>query len=91
MTDNLFTTWRELKRAQGLTLTQALNGLNKALGTRYQHGRFKKWEDGERLPKADVLQFILRDVLTTVLKEAGLSPLKIKKIVKACTVHELDS
>ena len=61
---------------------------NKALGTRYQQGRFKEWENGKRRPTVKTHNFILKTVLTHDLLKVGLSEVVIDRIINNCTLSE---
>jgi len=47
----------ERKRLKGLN-SDVVFMTNKALGTRYQQGRFKEWENGKRRPTVKTHNFI---------------------------------
>lgn len=55
--------------------------LNKDLGTRYQQGRVKEWERGERRPSVEAHNHILKRVLAHELKKLGLSDDDINDII----------
>ena len=77
----------ERKRLKGLN-SDVVFMTNKALGTRYQQGRFKEWENGKRRPTVKTHNFILKTVLTHDLLKVGLSEVVIDRIINNCTLAE---
>lgn len=84
--ENIVTTWRLLAEDKGLTLQQALNELNGALGTKIQHGRVASWQYGKSRPGVDVIAYMLDKTLPHLLAEAGLSSKTITKIQQKISV-----
>lgn len=78
----------ERKRLKGLN-SDVVFMTNKALGTHYQQGRFKEWENGRRKPAVKTHNFILQTVLTHDLLKVGLNQIVINKIIKNCTLVEI--
>ncbi|WP_198266653.1 hypothetical protein [sulfur-oxidizing endosymbiont of Gigantopelta aegis] len=62
--------------------------LNKELGTRYQQGRVKEWERGERRPSVETHNHILKRVLTYELKKNGLAEDVIGDIIQKTQLPE---
>ncbi|GFO76750.1 hypothetical protein BPLS_P4724 [Bathymodiolus platifrons methanotrophic gill symbiont] len=78
----------ERKRLKGLN-SDVIFITNKTLGTHYQQGRFKEWEDGRRKPTVKTHNFMLKTVLTNDLLRAGLNQVIINRIIKNCTLVEV--
>ncbi|CAC9961538.1 hypothetical protein [uncultured Gammaproteobacteria bacterium] len=83
MKDNLISQFMKIekKRLDGLN-SDVVFMTNKELGTHYQQGRFKEWEDGRRKPTVKTHNFMLRTVLTHDLLRVGLNKVTINRIIK---------
>ena len=80
---NLVTSWRNIATQNGRrTLAEALDTLNQDLGTKTKHDRITAWESGKRSPSPEVINYMLRVVLQSSLRDHGLSPDQIDLIFK---------
>ena len=77
----------EKKRLKGLN-SDVVFITNKALGTHYQQGRFKEWEDGKIRPTVKTHNFMLKTVLTHDLLKVGVNKVVINQIIKNSTLVE---
>jgi hypothetical protein len=54
-----------------MTKRDALDELNRALGTKYGHSNLSRWERGERDPGRDARIEMMRKALPRILKDHG--------------------
>ena len=88
---NLVSTWINLKTSDGSPIKSALDELNSALGMKLTHSRLKEYQTSNALsqslarplrrPSITIINYMLADVLKTLLKDDGLSDKRINEII----------
>lgn len=82
---NLIGSWRTL---HGELEEAALDMLNERLGSRYTLSRISEWERGVRQPNAAAANYMLCEVLPSLLQEAGLSEDEAEQIADHVALPE---
>jgi transcriptional regulator with XRE-family HTH domain len=84
--NNLITEYIEASTRGGRLFADELRELNRLTGKNIAQSRIRQYERGEFTPQIDLINHMLPIVLNELLTEAGLTPGKIKKIIKACHI-----
>lgn len=89
--NNLVSVWVNLKTSDGSSIQNALDELNSALGIKLTHSRLKQYQTSNALsqglarpyrrPSINIINYMLADVLSSLLMDEGLSDESVKKII----------
>lgn len=84
MPDNLIDAWlaasttiygsHEVDASQA----DAIRAMNAELGTRYTASRIGEWRRGDRVPSPQAMRYMAREAVAWVLRESGISTLRIE-------------
>lgn len=94
--NNLVSVWVSLKTSDGSSIKSALDELNSALGIKLSHSRLKQYQTSNALsiglarphrrPSISIINYMLADVLKSLLAEDGLSQDRINVIISKVSV-----
>ncbi|BCK65791.1 hypothetical protein KAM448_35250 [Aeromonas caviae] len=94
--NNLVSVWVNLKTSDGSSIQNALDELNSALGIKLTHSRLKQYQTSNALsqglarpyrrPSINIINYMLADVLSSLLMDEGLSDESVKKIISKVSI-----
>jgi len=94
--NNLVSVWINLKTSDGSPIKSALDELNLALGMKLTHSRLKEYQTSNkgskdlarplRRPSIHIINYMLADVLKTLLKDDGISEHRINEIISKVSI-----